>query len=152
MIIVKKPFIYLRDVYNWRYKKGVQGFLFMCPDKIMVLIKRKRKKLVIKDNETLQTSEDAKYETITIRDFSIKVRYYKDDNQTSLVFNGYSWGLEYVKLGLKIVKNAVICIPLKLSFPLIIQNEEYKFYIAPISIEDIEFKTLQFETEEYLFQ
>lgn len=140
MIIVKKPFIYLRDAYNWRYKKCSQNYVFSDPNRFMILEKSNREEILLKDSENNLTSKDAEYKIMTVNEFFKEVIYnigFK--NKEILELSDYSWDLAYVKLGLKVVRNANICIPLKIAFPLIIKNDEYRFVIAPIVNEGIEF-------------
>jgi len=132
MIIIKRPFIYLRDVYKWKHKKCSKNFVFLDPERFMLLEKRKQKDLVLKNSESNLTSKDAKYKIMNVNDFFKKVNYIKEDKIKKVEINKYGWNLEYVKLGLKIVRNAKIYLPMKIAFPLIIQNDEYNFYIAPM--------------------
>ena len=135
MIIVKKPFIYLKDVYKFKYRKGTKSYSFLDPERFM-FFERRVDDFQLKDSEKKLTSKDAEYEEITVNDFFKKIEYKRDNEREVLQFKDYGWNLKYVKLGLKVIRDAIVCIPLKLAFPLIIQNDNFKFYIAPIIDED----------------
>lgn len=109
--------------------------MFMCPKRIMMI---ERKEIMTCEDfehcETKKTTEDAHYINITLEEFL------QHSNITDgFVFCQYntkcSWGWDFFRLGLKVIRDAKICVPTKEWFPLIIRNDKFNFYIA-CKIED----------------
>jgi len=108
MIIVNKPFMYLR-----------------------VMMLERRADMTCKDFLTKEkiSSKDAEYIVITLEDFLHHSKHIGDYLLCEYNLKSY-WVFDFVKLGLKIIRDAEIGIATKQTFPLIIRNKDYNFYIA----------------------
>jgi len=61
----------------------------------------------------------------------------EDDNSIAIKYpSDYSFSLDLIRIGFRLIKNAEILMPLR-EAPLIIRNENYTMYIAPKIIEEI---------------
>ena len=132
MIIVDKPYCYLRDKYEWGYRNRFtrhRRYEFMDPAHIMGLEPRDIMTCKIFSAGHKKTKE-AEYIAITLEDFLLHSNIEND-----LLYCQYSpksaFCFVFIKIGLKVIRNAEICLPTKEDFPLIIRNEKYNFYIAP---------------------
>ncbi len=131
MIIVKKPFMYLRDVYLWKYQNFKGYWRFMDLNRFMML--ERREKMICEHflNKVKKTSKDAEYIAITLEDFLQHSEINWDNDVLSSQYNLEAyWSFIFVKLGIKVIRDAEIVIPTKEVFPLIIRNEKLNFYIA----------------------
>jgi len=137
MIVVNKPFRYLRDAHQWFYTKCRDDKRrFVDPSQFMLL---ERKELMscksFQDEESNKTTEDAHYKTMDLLTFFSKCILLKDSNEIHYK-EGY-WNYDFIKFGLKIIRNAEIGVPTKENFPLIIRNDSHNLYIAPKIEEEV---------------
>lgn len=141
MIIVKKPFMYLKDMFEWRYRQYHDKPHFISPERIMVFENREDMTCrIFQNKDTKRTTKDAKYKVITLLDFFGNSILNSKDCVRCRYSKAYYF-LPFIKLGLKVVKNAEIVIPTTNNFPLIIRNDKYNFYIAPREVEITEEQT-----------
>ena len=129
MIIVKKPFMYLRDCHQWKYGSFSFNRAFMDLNRYMMFERRKNMTCETFMNSENKTTKDAGYIVITLEDFLQHSNHVDDILLSQYNIKAY-WSFIFIRLGLKVVKNAEIVIPTKEAFPLIIRNERYNFYIA----------------------
>ena len=132
MIIVKKLFMYLRDVYLWKYQNFKGYWRFTDLNRFMILERKERmtcEKFLTKEKKS---SKDAEYIVITLEAF-LQHSEIIDDILSSQYNLEAHWNFIFVKLGIKLIRNAEIVIPTKEVFPLIIRNEKLNFYIAEMS-------------------
>ncbi len=132
MIIVKKPFMYLRDVYLWKYQNFRGYWRFTDLNRFMILERKERMACEIFLTKEKKSSKDAEYIVITLEDF-LQHSEIIDDILSSQYNLEAHWNFIFVKLGIKLIRNAEIVIPTKEVFPLIIRNEKLNFYIAEMS-------------------
>ncbi len=131
MIIVKKPFIYLKDMFDWKYKEYKHGISFLDPSTSMLFEKRNDMTCsTFVNKDTLKTTEEAEYKIFSLLKFFGECELV-DKDEFYCNFSESYWSLKLVKLGLKVVRNAEIVLATKEDFPLIIRNEKYNFYLAP---------------------
>lgn len=136
MIVVNKPFRYLRENFKWNYEKGWHGKrIFTDPDSLMAF---ERRELMLckmfEDRITKKKTKDAEYKIMDLLTFLSKstLTCYNE-----IKFDQYYWNFDLVKFALKIIRNAEIGVPTKESFPLIIRNDYYNLYIAPKIEEEV---------------
>lgn len=133
MIIIKKPFCYLRDMHEWKYgltRSKTKELWFMDLNHIMMLEKREKmscKLFHVSEEDT--TVKDAGYITISLLVFLNHSNIYKKDLFCQYCPDG-AWNWDFIRLGLKVIQNAEICIPTKDNYPLMIRNEKFIFYVA----------------------
>lgn len=133
MIIVKKPFIYLKDVFQWKYREFKDGWSYIDPLRLMILEKREKMSCsAFKYKETQKTTEDAGYKTFSLLEFFGNSGFEEfGDDVFKCKFSESRFSLKLVKLALRVVRNAEIVLATIEDFPLIIRNEKYNFYLAP---------------------
>lgn len=138
MIIVKKPFIYLRDYLDWTYSNFGNKIVerkFMDPARIMLLERRGEMICQTFKEKSGKTSPDAEYIVIHLLDF-LNHSTVKNDVLHCQYSPKSRWGFCFIRLGLKVIRDPEIVIPIKEAFPLIIRNEKYNFYVAPRDVEE----------------
>lgn len=138
MIIVNKPFIYLRDHHEWKYltHPTSKHRNFLDPSRIMAIERREGMMCkTFSENSTNKTSIDAEYIPISLLEFLDHCNLEKDILYCQYNVKG-AWGWVFFKLGLKVIRNAEIVLPTRENFPLIIRNEKFTVYIAPREKEE----------------
>ncbi len=125
--------MYLRDCHDWKYSKYGDGEMLFGDLAHFMLLER-RDNMLCKTfhtdfKEGNKTTKDAEYIIITLLDFLDHSNVIDDILYCQYNTNGW-WSFQFIRLGLKVVRNAEIVIPTKESFPLIIRSKNYNFYIA----------------------